>query len=305
MATAVQEQVETKPATRRSVFLLRFASTVALWTVALLIAFSGHEVAFWGLISVCGLLALWEFYGMLDARGLPNFKVTAMICGSAMLCGSFYYFSQFGLGHSYDFEMAVLLLFLLTVFTRQMFESLRDDAPLRTMAYTLFGLLYVLWLFNFITKIVYVVPRSESGVVVGQFYVLYLIAITKFSDMGAYLTGSVIGRHPLIPHISPKKTWEGFFGALAFSLFASLMLFKLMPGHLSLLTWTHATVLGLLLGFAAVIGDLAESIVKRSTGVKDSGNLLPGIGGALDLIDSLLFTAPLLFFYLRLVIRVP
>ena len=73
-----------------------------------------------------------------------------------------------------------------------------------------------------------------------------------------------------------------------------------MPGHLSVLTMTHAIVLGLLLGFAAVIGDLAESIVKRSTGVKDSGNMLPGIGGALDLIDSLLFTAPLLFFYLRL-----
>ena len=66
-----------------------------------------------------------------------------------------------------------------------------------------------------------------------------------------------------------------------------------------------ATVLGLLLGFAAVVGDLAESIIKRSTGVKDSGNLLPGIGGALDLLDSLLFTAPLLFFYMRLVIRVP
>ncbi|MFL6536811.1 MAG: phosphatidate cytidylyltransferase [Chthoniobacterales bacterium] len=305
MATAVQEEVQAKPPTRRSVFLLRFGSTVALWSVALLIAFSGHEGAFWALISLFGLVAQWEFYRMLDARGLPNFKVTAMICGSMMLCGSFYYFSRVGLGHSYDFEMAVLLFFLLTVFTRQMFESLRDDAPLRTMAYTLFGLLYVLWLFNFITKIVYVVPRLDTGVVVGQFYVLYLIAVTKFSDMGAYLTGSVIGRHPLIPHISPKKTWEGFFGALAFSLFASLMLFKLMPGHLSLLTWTHATVLGLLLGFAAVIGDLAESIVKRSTGVKDSGSLLPGIGGALDLIDSLLFTAPLLFFYLRLVIHVP
>ena len=305
MPTAVQDEVQAKPPTRRSVFLLRFASTVALWSVALLIAFSGHEGAFWALISLFGLVAQWEFYRMLDARGLPNFKVTAMICGSMMLCGSFYYFSRVGLGHSYDFEMAVLLFFLLTVFTRQMFESLRDDAPLRTMAYTLFGLLYVLWLFNFITKIVYVVPRLDTGVVVGQFYVLYLIAVTKFSDMGAYLTGSVIGRHPLIPHISPKKTWEGFFGALAFSLFASLMLFKLMPGHLALLTWTHATVLGLLLGFAAVIGDLAESIVKRSTGVKDSGSLLPGIGGALDLIDSLLFTAPLLFFYLRLVIHVP
>jgi phosphatidate cytidylyltransferase len=185
-----------------------------------------------------------------------------------------------------------------------MFEGLRDDAPLRQMAYTLFGLLYVLWLYNFITKIVYVVPRSATGAVQGQYYVLYLIAVTKFSDMGAYLTGSVIGKHMMIPHISPKKTWEGFAGALFFSLLASWGLFKLMPHQLAALNWTHATVLGLLLGFAAVIGDLAESIVKRSTGVKDSGNFLPGIGGALDLIDSLLFTAPLLFFYLRLVVRV-
>jgi phosphatidate cytidylyltransferase len=185
-----------------------------------------------------------------------------------------------------------------------MFARLRHDEPLRTMAYTLFGLLYVLWLFNFITKILYLTPRSANGIVTGQFYVLYLIAVTKFSDMGAYLTGSVMGRHLMSPHISAKKTWEGFFGALALALLCSLALFKLMPGHLSALTWTHATVLGLLLGFAAVIGDLAESIVKRSTGVKDSGSLLPGIGGALDLIDSLLFTAPLLFFYLRLVVRV-
>ena len=192
----------------------------------------------------------------------------------------------------------------MTVFARQMFTRLRDDAPLRTMAYTLFGLLYVLWLFNFITKIVYVVPRSPEGAVMGQYYVLYLVAITKFSDMGAYLTGSVFGKHMMVPHISPKKTWEGFAGALFFSLLASWGMFWLMPGYLSALNWTHAAVLGLLLGFAAVIGDLAESIVKRSTGVKDSGNLLPGIGGALDLVDSLLFTAPLLFFYLRLVIRV-
>ncbi len=304
MSAPVDRATE-KPLTARLTFLFRFSSTIALWSVALLIIFSGYELAFFGLIAAFGLLTLWEFYGMLDHKGLPNFKITAMICGAIMLCGSFYYFSKVGVAQSYDFEMAVLLGFLLTVFARQMFEGLREDAPLRTMAYTLFGLLYVLWLYNFITKIVYVVPRSPSGAVTGQFYVLYLIAITKFSDMGAYLTGSVIGRHKLVPHISPKKTWEGLGGALAFSLLASLGLLALMPLQLAVLNWTHATVLGLLLGFAAVVGDLAESIVKRSTGVKDSGNFLPGIGGALDLIDSLLFTAPLLFFYLRLVVRVP
>ena len=302
---ATLEQTVPKPPTSRSVFILQFFSTIVLWSVALVIAFSGYELAFHALISVFGLVALWEFYRMLDHKGLPNFKVTGLICGAVMLIGSFYYFSHMGPARSYDFELAVLLFFLLTVFTRQMFARLREDEPLQTMAYTLFGLLYVLWLYNFITKIVYVVPRSSAGAVTGQFYVLYLITVTKFSDMGAYLTGSVIGRHQMIPHISPKKTWEGFGGALVFSLLASLALYKLMPGHLPVLTMAHATVLGLLLGFAAVIGDLAESIIKRSTGVKNSGNMLPGIGGALDLVDSLLFTAPLLFFYLRLVIRVP
>jgi phosphatidate cytidylyltransferase len=302
---SVSERASPKPVTARLTFVLRFASTIALWSVALFIVFAGYEVGFYALISLVGMIALWEFYGMLDHKGLPNFKITAMICGGMMLVGSFYYFSHYGPARSYDFETAVLLFFLLTVFTRQMFSFLRDDEPLRTMAYTIFGLLYVLWLYNFITKIVYVTPRTPDGRVTGQFYVFYCIAITKFSDMGAYLTGSLIGKHPLVPHISPKKTWEGFFGALFFSLLASVGLFLLMPGHFSVLTMPHAIVLGLLLGFAAVIGDLAESIIKRSTGVKDSGNMLPGIGGALDLIDSLLFTAPLLFFYLRLVIKVP
>src|SRR5256714_1540337 len=302
---ATLEQAASETATPRSVFILRFVSTIALWSIALAIAFSGYEILFWLLISAFGLIALLEFYRMLDHANLPNFKITGLICGAILLVGSFYYFSKVGPAQSYDFEVAVLLFFLLTVFARQMFTRLREDEPLRTMAYTFFGLLYVLWLFNFITKILYLTPRAGNGIVTGQFYVLYLIAVTKFSDMGAYLTGSAFGRHLMSPHISAKKTWEGFFGALALALLCSLALAKLMPGHLPKLTWTHATVLGLLLGFAAVIGDLGESIIKRSTGVKDSGGLLPGIVGALHLIDRLPFTAPLLFFYLRLVIRVP
>src|ERR1043166_10065975 len=125
-ATAETQEIQNKPATSRGVFILRFSSTIGLCTVALLIAFSGFELAFWGLISAFGLISLWEFYGMLDRRGLPNFKLTAMICGAAMLCGGFYYFSHFGLANSYEFENAMLLLFLVTVITRQMFARLRE-----------------------------------------------------------------------------------------------------------------------------------------------------------------------------------
>src|SRR5207247_730612 len=248
------EQTGTSVITSRSAFILRFISTIALCTVSLLIMFSGYEIFFWLLISVFGMIGILEFYRMLDHKGLPNFKITGLICGAIMLAGSFHYFSTIGPAGSYDFEVAVLLFFLLTVFGRQMFARLRHDEPLQTMAYTLFGLLYVLWLFNFTTKILYLTPRASSGVASGQFYCLYLIAVTKFSDMGAYLTGSAIGRHLMVPQISAKKTWEGFFGAIVFALLCSLALFKLMPGHLPALTWTHATVLGLLLGFAAVLG---------------------------------------------------
>jgi phosphatidate cytidylyltransferase len=104
----------------------------------------------------------------------------------------------------------------------------------------------------------------------------------------------------MIPHISPGKTWEGFAGALVFSTGGSFALWWLLGPKLSLLRPLDALVLGLGLSLGAVVGDLAESILKRSLDLKDSGRLLPGIGGSLDLIDSVLFTAPLLYYYLRL-----
>ena len=100
---ATLEQTGPHVATRRSVFILRFISTVALWSIALLIMYSGHEGLFWVLISAFGMLGLWEFYRMLDHKGLPNFKITGMLCGAVMLAGSFYYFSKIGPTGSYYF----------------------------------------------------------------------------------------------------------------------------------------------------------------------------------------------------------
>lgn len=289
---------------RKLVFLRRLGSSVTLWVVALWIIFSGYEPGFLALVGILTLMGMWEFYTMLDNKRLPNFKIIGMLCTAFFVAGSFYYLGRFGIDHAHDFEVAALLLFLLVVFTRQLFQRTRDISPLETMAFTVFGLLYVPWLFSFVTKIVYLMPRDATGHVTGHFYVLWLIVVTKFSDMGAYLTGSVIGKHPLVPHISPKKTWEGFFGALAFSAGGACALIALLPKQLAHLNYTHGIILGVGLGFAAVIGDLAESIIKRSCDVKDSGKLLPGIGGVLDLIDSILFTAPLMFFYLRFVVGV-
>jgi phosphatidate cytidylyltransferase len=289
---------------RKLIFLRRLGSSVGLWVVALWAIFSGYEPGFLTLIAALTMIGLWEFYHMLDHKRLPNFKVIGLICGALFTGGSFYYLGKIGPRHAQDFELGALLLFHFAVFTRQMFQRTRDVSPLETMAFTLFGLLYVPWLFSFVTKIVYLLPRDGAGHVTGHVYVLWLIVVTKFSDMGAYVTGSLIGRHPLVPHISPKKTWEGFVGALLFSAGGGVALARLMPEKLALLAGPHALLLGVGLGFAAVVGDLAESLIKRSAEVKDSGRMLPGIGGALDLIDSILFTAPLMFFYLRFVLGV-
>ena len=313
--------VAAKPAgpSKRVIFLRRSASAVFLWALLLGVLVSGRPICYFLLIGSTGMAGLWEFYGMLDNKRLPNFRIFGLICAAIFFIVNFYslgvndsllrsdsYVLVAGANkyenavRSNNYEMAVLLVFLLGVFGRQLFTRARENIPpLETMAYTIFGLLYVPWLFNFITKIIFLVPRDAHGGLMGQYYVLYLIAVAKFSDMGAYLTGSLIGKHKMVPHISPGKTWEGFGGALAWSLLASYGLRALMPVKLGLLSFIDATVLGLTLSVAAVIGDLAESILKRGLNMKDSGKLLPGIGGVLDLIDSLLFTAPLLFFYLR------
>jgi phosphatidate cytidylyltransferase len=247
--------------------------------------------------------ALWEYYSMLERDGIPVFTLTGLVCAAVLLCGGFLITRASGAENSRDFELLVLVLFLVTIFARQMFRGAEND-PLRAMSYTVFGLFYIPWLFSFITKIIYLTPRLEGGMTTGQWYVLYLVAVTKFSDMGAYVFGSLFGKHPFAPHISPKKTWEGLFGALFSSLLCSFWMYALVPEKLSAFRFDDIVFLGLLLGFAAVVGDLAESIVKRGAHTKDSSAMLPGIGGTLDLIDSILFTAPILFFYMRFVLGV-
>lgn len=289
---------------RRLTFFLRLGSTIGLWTLILFTIFSGSELAFFLVIAGMALLGLFEYFHMLEQDKIPCFKLTGMLSGAVFLCGSYFLMSRYGPGQALEFEIAILVLFLMVVFGRQMFASIRDQEPLQCMAYTLFGLMYIPWLFNFIAKVLFLTPRLEDGSPTGQYYVLFLVLVTKFSDMGAYVFGSVFGKHRFVPHISPKKTWEGLAGAVACSMFGSFGLYALMPEKLGLFSITDVAILGFVLGTAAIIGDLAESIVKRSAHSKDSSSVLPGIGGTLDLIDSLLFTAPILYFYLRVVVGV-
>lgn len=285
-------------------FVLRLGSTLGLWVVLLAAILSGYEFAFFLLIAGLGLAGLWEYCRMLQDHGIATFRLTALLAAAIFLSGSFLYLRSIGPSAGHDFELAVLVAFILIVFGRQIFDRNLGTNPLQSVAYTLFGLIYIPWLFNFLTKIVYLTPPNADGFATGQFYVLYLVMVTKFGDMGGYFFGFLFGKHPSVPHISPKKTWEGFGGALVGASIGSWLLYALMPDKLALFRTLDWIILPLLLGVAGIIGDLAESVIKRSTETKDSSRWLPGIGGTLDLIDSLLFTAPLLYFYMRLVMGV-
>ncbi len=169
---------------------------------------------------------------------------------------------------------------------RALKPALTDSAVL------LFGVLYV----GLTLSHLVLLRELEDGVLL----VFMLLLVTWGGDTGAYLAGKAFGRHKLAPAISPNKTVEGLCGGLLFAVMGAMLSQLWFLPSFSL---AEAVVLGLVLGGAGVIGDLAESAMKRSAGVKDSGHLLPGHGGVLDRIDSLLFTAPTFYYYMTLVTR--
>lgn len=126
----------------------------------------------------------------------------------------------------------------------------------------------------------------------GFWWVLGLFVMVWANDAAAFFTGHFFGRHKLAPHVSPAKTWEGFAGGLVFTIIAAWLLTRPID-----VPWYHAIILGILVCVAATVGDLAESLLKRGVGVKDSGSVIPGHGGILDRVDSLLFAVQIVFFY--------
>jgi phosphatidate cytidylyltransferase len=144
--------------------------------------------------------------------------------------------------------------------------------------------------------------RMDVAGPLGAWLILYHIAVTKFNDVGAYFTGITMGRHPLAPTISPKKTIEGFVGGLVLGIIVSVLLSRLggiivtsAPVRLSI---AQAIVFGLVIGLVGQTGDLVESMFKRDAQIKDSGSLVPTFGGVLDIIDSPLLTAPIAWWLL-------
>jgi len=281
----------------------RLVSGVCLGIMAVLAATYLPSPAGWILILVLGLLAQYEFYGMMRALGVPVFRWIGMAAGALLLSVTFWTIGpadgQLALGYQAEnLTLAATVLFLLVW---QAFQK-HAGQPVVTVALTMLGVLYGAGLLNYLMRLAFqwhTGPTLGPVERTGQMLILYLIAVVKCSDIGAYFTGRLLGRHKMIPRLSPNKTWEGLAGGVLFSLVVSLLFFFLTGGQLGVigLRWWDAVLLGLLLAASGVIGDLVESMIKRNAASKDSGVLIPGMGGILDVLDSLLFGAPVLYGY--------
>ncbi|HEX5219905.1 MAG TPA: phosphatidate cytidylyltransferase [Verrucomicrobiae bacterium] len=298
-----------QPPSKAKVFVRRLTSTAILWGIVLAAMFSGNKLisdyVFALFMVVLACVGLIEFYGLVEKRGLVCFRYWGIAAGLTLMIGTFLHVTgNLGIHDTpsrvNDFETTILIVFVLGLCVRQ-FVSKSNTAGILAISTTLFGLMYVPWLLNFIQKINFFPNINENG----KYYVLYFILVTKFSDTGAYAVGSLIGKHKMIPRISPGKTWEGFGGAIVVATGASLVYSHFLADKMPGMTALHAIILGVVLSSTAVIGDLIESLFKREAGVKDSGNFFPGIGGILDLLDSLLFNAPIMYLYLRHVLTHP
>lgn len=254
--------------------------------VALVIFFSPNWI-FTLLASVMIGVSLKEFFALAEKKNIVVYKYFGISTG--MLIPIIIYFQK-GYEGYFTLEPFIIVIACLFIFVLQ-FTRRDSSQSLASIAVTLFGLLYIAWLFSFFVKLKFM-PQ-------GAFLVSFVVLVTKMGDIGAYLVGGSIGKRNLIPRISPHKTVEGTMGGLLFSVLSAVLSKLYLPSF----PMGHLMVLGLLLGILAQVGDLAESLLKRDCGVKDSGTILPGFGGMFDLIDSLLFTAPIFYFYVEVMMK--
>jgi len=280
--------------------MLKKRVITALCGIPLLVAVVWFgETWFTILVAIWGVLAVFEFY-----RLVANSRVSPLTCfGLAWTL-------LFILSRNPDllailephFDLSLLMPLLLTsavilplvfLLTRQ-----QKEGAFAGWAWTVAGILYVGWLLGYLVELrggYYPHLITETD---GRNWIFLALFATFGSDTAAFFTGKAIGKRPLAPQISPGKTWEGaiagVFGAILVSLFFTLH----TPLTLSpRLTWAHAIILGLLVSVFGQFGDLIESLLKRNTGVKDSGTLIPGHGGLLDRMDSVVLAGIVVYYY--------
>lgn len=251
-----------------------------------------YYIAFFGLLTV---LALNEFYNLSNSStGGENVTtlivdvVGGLILSIGLGCVNMALMPPFTTAVVGGTFFTLYLLYLLVRLVMQLYSQ--ESSPLTNLAYSYMGQMYIALPLGLMSM--YYTLNDGKALLLLMFIMIWL------SDTGAFLVGSMIGKHKLFPRISPKKSWEGFVGGVIFAIAAGIAAKLCLPDYFETITTGSLCGMGFVIGIFATWGDLVESLIKRTLGVKDSGNILPGHGGILDRIDSLLLVVPASLLYL-------
>jgi len=237
-------------------------------------------VAFLALVLVLALFSINEFYYLMKQKGLkPAFILGNFFTVFFLVIAYLALKKNWEPAHSAVLTSAVIGVLGYGIFLRDKKESTVN------IAVTLFGIIYVGWLFSYFMFIRSLTPHGA--------YLFFLMITIWANDIAAYVIGSFIGRTKLSPYISPKKTIEGAVAGFVVCLIAAFIF-----GYLIETDWPYALLLGAIVGVLAQVSDLVESLIKRDVGAKDSSPFVPGHGGVLDRMDSFILTAPVMYYYL-------
>ena len=256
----------------------------------------GSQWSFGALLLLILVGGQTEFYKLARETGLSPQRWMGLAVGVLLFALNFIVFRQFSRSVTDEAGGAVLYLLLYiglllpTLFVCELFR--RSATPLANLGATLLGVLYVAVP---LSLLLYVPVLAGDGVWRPETVLCYIFIIWA-NDVFAYLVGMSVGRHRLCERLSPKKSWEGFFGGIAGAVVLGLVAARVMDGS----CWVWAG-LALVAAATGVLGDLVESMFKRAAGVKDSGTLIPGHGGVLDRFDAMLLSAPFVFVYMLFV----
>ncbi|WP_300132187.1 phosphatidate cytidylyltransferase [Duncaniella sp.] len=279
--------------------LILRAITGAIYVVLICFSVLSGGLSYIVFFALITLVALQEFYNLCNSsNGGENITTLVIdVAGGLVLCiglgcVNLKLLSPFTTAVLGGTFFTVYLLYLIVRLVVQLYSN--ENSPLTNLAYSYMGQMYVALPLG-IMSMFYTFPD-------GKFLLLAMFVMIWLNDTGAFCVGSLIGKHKLFPRISPKKSWEGFIGGVVFSI-ASAFVFKFgFPQYFESISLLGLCGLGAVVGAFATWGDLAESLIKRTLGVKDSGNILPGHGGILDRIDSLLLVVPASVLYLTAII---
>lgn len=250
-----------------------------------------NEYAFVFTVLALTVGGLYEFFHMIKRKGIPIYSYFGIVIGILI---PLTIYTRFELTRNWEFLFIVLAFLTILLFQFARHDNTNAIVGIST---TMFGVFYVSWLFSFLIRVRFLLP-DYAGVKL----VAFIILVTKAGDIGALLVGSLWGKHPLLPRVSPNKSIEGAFGSFAFSVITALLCSAWLPPNQFPL-WQVA-LMGAFFGGMGQLGDLSESLMKRDCNVKDSGKFLPGMGGVLDVIDSLLFSVPVFYLYMSSALKV-